>query len=157
MIILDTNIVSEMMLAEPDVRVATWMNNQDSAELYITSITVAEVVFGFSLMAKGKRRSHLEEKFEAMMSFGFRHRVLPFESKAADQCGKILAHCQGLGRPIDGWDAQIAAIAFVHAAQLATRNIKDFVNCGLILVNPFLEQPALTVLVDRTLPKKKRP
>jgi hypothetical protein len=137
MIILDTNVLSELMRSEPSARVAEWVAKQAGSELCTTSITEAEVFYGIELVAKGKRREGLLAAAEAMFAEDLGGRVLGFESDAARAFSKIAAQRRSLGRPISHPDAQIAAIAQVRAAKLATRNVTDFEGCGVDVVDPW--------------------
>jgi hypothetical protein len=131
MIILDTNVLSELMKPKPSARVVTWVARQSAAELFTTSITEAEIFFGIELLAKGKRREGLLAAAEAMFAEDLGGRIFGFESDAARSFSTIAAHRRALGRPISHADAQIAAIAQVRGAKLATCNVAGFEDCGL--------------------------
>jgi predicted nucleic acid-binding protein len=137
MIVLDTNVLSELMKAAPYVRVTEWVAKQTAAELCTTAITEAEIFFGIELVAKGKRREGLLAAAEAMFAEDFGGRILGFESDAARAFSKIAAQRRSLGRPISHANAQIAAIAQVRRAALATRNVTDFEGCGIDVVDPW--------------------
>jgi predicted nucleic acid-binding protein len=137
MIILDTNVLSELMRPTPSPRVVTWVAKQPAAELFTTSITEAEIFYGIELLTKGKRREGLVAAAEAMFAEDLAGRIFGFESDAARVFSKIAANRRALGRPISHADAQIAAIAQVRAAKLATRNVADFEDCGLDIVDPW--------------------
>jgi toxin FitB len=137
MMILDTNVLSELMRSKPSPRVVTWIAKQRATELFTTSITEAEIFYGIELLAKGKRREALLAAAEAMFAEDLAGRILGFESDAARVFARIAAHRRGLGRPISHADAQIAAIAQTRGAKLATRNIEDFESCGLDVVYPW--------------------
>jgi len=137
MIILDTNVVSEFMSPPPATSVVAWLNAQHTANLYLTSISIAEISFGLRVMPEGKRRRQLGERFERFLAVAFDSRVLPFEDDAARIYGDIRGHRRELGQPMSNFDGQIAAIARSHGFALATRNIKDFQHCGLELIDPF--------------------
>jgi predicted nucleic acid-binding protein len=137
MIILDTNVLSELMRPTPHPRVVAWTAKQSATELFTTSITEAEIFYGLELLAKGKRREGLLAAAEAMFAEDLAGRVLGFESDAARAFSRIAAHRRALGRPISHADAEIAAIAQVRGAKLATRNIADFEDCGLAAVDPW--------------------
>ena len=138
MIILDTNVLSELMRPEPSVRVAAWVAKQRATELCTTSITEAEIFYGIELVAKGKRREGLLAAAEAMFTEDLAGRIFGFESDAARSFSKIAAQRRLLGRPISHADAQIAAIAQVRGAKLATRNVTDFQDCGIDVVDPWI-------------------
>ena len=137
MIILDTNVLSELMRPKPSPRVVAWVARQPAAETFTTSITEAEIFYGIELLNKSKRREGLLAAAEAMFAEDLAGRIFGFESEAARVFSKIAAHRRALGRPISHADAQIAAIARVHGAKLATRNVADFEDCGLDVVDPW--------------------
>ncbi|HZE27725.1 MAG TPA: type II toxin-antitoxin system VapC family toxin [Terriglobales bacterium] len=137
MIILDTNVLSELMRPKPSPRVVAWVAKQPATELFTTSITEAEIFYGIELLTKGKRREGLLAAAEAMFAEDLAGRIFGFESDAARVFSKIAAHRRVLGRPITHADAQIAAIAQVRGAKFATRNVADFDDCGLDLVDPW--------------------
>jgi toxin FitB len=136
-IVLDTNVVSELMKSAPDAAVARWIAEQQATTLYTTSITQAEVLHGILLMPAGKRRAALEAAAEAMFEKDFGGRVLPFGGAAARAYAQIAAHRRRSGRPISGFDAQIAAITRTARAAVATRNVDDYDDCGIKVMNPW--------------------
>jgi toxin FitB len=137
MIIVDTNVLSEVMKVSPSPRVVDWWNSHPEAELYLTSITQAEILAGIELLPKGKRRAAIAQAAEATFREDFTDRILPFDSEAAREFARIIAARRKLGRPISQPDAQIAAIARNCRAVLATRNTGEFEHCGVKLVNPW--------------------
>jgi predicted nucleic acid-binding protein len=137
MIIVNTNIISELMKASPSIKVIEWLNNQDATQLYITTITIAEISYGLNALPKGRKRQILEDSFNNARHDAFKNRIAQFTEPAAHVYGKIMAYRKELGRPMSILDGQIAAIAIIHSAILATRNINDFLDCGLELYNPF--------------------
>lgn len=138
MIIVDTNVLSELMRPQPDAVVVSWFGRQFEHELFTTSITQAEVTLGVALLPASKRQDALLAVVEDMFAQDFAGRILPFDSVAVHAYVQIVAHRKQLGRPISQFDAQIAAIAAVCDAVLATRNTKDFEDCGITVVNPWL-------------------
>ena len=136
--ILDTNVVSEPMLALPSAVVQTWWSQQQPGTLFITAVTVAEVLYGIELLPHGKRRAALLAGAELMFGKVLAGRILPFDENAARAFAAIAANRRGQGRPISDLDAQIAAIARSRGATLATRNTTDFEGCGIRMVNPWL-------------------
>jgi predicted nucleic acid-binding protein len=136
-ILLDTNIVSEVMAPAPGRLVLDWLNSRASGTVYLPAITVAEIRYGLEILPRGRRRRDLEERFARFVARGFSHRVLPFDEAAAEEYGPIMAERRRLGRPMSILDGQIAAIAKSRHFALATRNVRDFEECGLELVNPF--------------------
>ena len=137
MIILDTNVVSELMRPAPSERVVEWTTSQPATSLYTTSITQAEILHGIMLMPAGRRRKALEAAAEAMFVEDFGGRILPFGSDAARPYARIAAERRRAGRPISQFDAQIAAIARATGAAVATRNVEDYDGCGVRIVNPW--------------------
>lgn len=137
MIILDTNVLSELMKTEPNERVLSWLRHKPRSTLFITTITQAEVYFGIGLLPVGKRRQQLETTIEQTFEVDFQGRILPFDSLAARRYGQIASVRRQKGLPISTADAQIAAIASIHDAIFATRNTSDFLECGLQLLNPW--------------------
>jgi predicted nucleic acid-binding protein len=136
-IILDTNVLAELMRPKPSPRVVAWVANQPATELFTTSITEAEIFYGIELLTKGKRRDGLLAAAEAMFAEDLAGSVFGFESNAARVFSRIAAYRRALGRPISHADAQIAAISQVRGAKLATRNVADFQDCGLDVVDPW--------------------
>jgi predicted nucleic acid-binding protein len=137
MIVLDTNVLSELMRPKPDDGVIVWIKGHSASRLFTTSVTQAEIFHGILLLAPGRRRTALQEAAEAMFAEDLGGRVLPFGSDAALPYARIAAARRRAGRPISHFDAQIAAISVVHGAVLATRNVLDFEGCGVDLVDPW--------------------
>ena len=139
MIVLDTNVLSELMRPKPSARVVAWIAQQPAADLFTTAITEAEIFYGIELLATGKRRDALLAAAEGMFTEDFAGRVLAFESDAARHFARIAAQRRARGRPISHADAQIAAIASAHGARLATGNGPDFSDCDITLIDPWRE------------------
>ena len=137
MILLDTNVLSELMRPVPDPAVERWLAAQPDASLFISTITEAELRFGAALLPSGKRRSALTAEINGMLEEDFDGRILPFDRPAAQACAVIAADRHQAGRPISQADAQIAAIARSRGAALATRNVLDFDGCGVEVINPW--------------------
>lgn len=136
MIILDTNVLSELMRPEPSPVVLQWMALQLAPSLYVTTISYAEILAGLGLMADGRRRRHLAELVEGMFAEDFAGRVLSFDLAAAPAYAEIVVGRQRAGRPLSPLDGMIAAIARAHRAVVATRD-SDFAECGVPLLNPW--------------------
>lgn len=137
MIVLDTNVISELMKLAPAETVARWIADQPASTLYTTSITQAEILHGVMLLPSGKRRGALEAAADAMFDEDFDGRVLPFGSEAARTYAQISAQRRRSGRPISHFDAQIAAIARSARSPVATRNVVDYEGCGIKVLNPW--------------------
>lgn len=137
MIVLDTNVVSELMKPGPAPAVIGWFRDYPAARLFITAVTQAEILLGLELLPRGKRRTALESAANLMFEDDFAGHVLPFDSAAASVYAKIVAARQKAGRPISQFDAQIASIALSRGAAVATRNLPDFEGCGLELLDPW--------------------
>ena len=138
MIVLDTSVLSELIKISPSPQVVDWWNSHPESELYLTSITQAEILVGIELLPKGKRRAAIEQAAEETFREDFAGRILPFDSDAAGEFSRIIAARRNRGRPISQADAQIAAITRVFEATLATRNTVDFEHCGVKLMNPWV-------------------
>lgn len=137
MIILDTNVASALMRPEHNVAVQVWLMVQPEAQLHITSITMAEMLYGASILPAGMRRDRMLTALVGYCTEDFGGRVLPFDDMAAGEFAAIMAMRRQQGRPMAQMDGQIAAIARLHGATLATRNIRDFEGCGIDLVDPW--------------------
>jgi predicted nucleic acid-binding protein len=137
MIILDTNVLSEVMRPAPAAEVLAWLAAQPAASVYTTSITQAEILHGLMLLPPGRRRRALEEAAASMFREDFGGRVLGFGTEAAPPYALIASRRRRAGRPISHFDAQIAAIALSSGAAIATGNVADFEGCGVALVDPW--------------------
>jgi predicted nucleic acid-binding protein len=137
MILLDTNVVSEVIRARPDPSVARWLAARPADDIFVSAITEAELRFGVALLPEGRRRSVIAAAVEGLIAEDFAGRVWPFDSDAAVHYGTLAASRRQAGRPISVPDAQIAAIALARGAVLATRNVADFADCGVTIINPW--------------------
>lgn len=137
MILIDTNIVSAIMAPAPVNAVVDWLNTHDTMLLYLSTITIAEIGYGLRVLPNGKRKKLLAERFKAFVAKGFEQRVLSFDAPAAYQYAEVMGHRKEIGRPLSIADGQIASIALVNDFAVATRNIRDFEDCGVKLINPF--------------------
>lgn len=136
MILLDTNILSAMMLREPDPAVVSWLDRQSVESVWTTTITVFEIRFGLENLTGGRRRHQLEEIFNQALEKDLEGRVLPFDLAAARASATIAAQQRKIGRPVEIRDVQIAGIALSSKATLATRNIRHFQGLGIHLIDP---------------------
>ena len=137
MILLDTNVVSEVMKPAPSGLVISWLNETPTADLFISSISMAELWYGLRALPDGQRREALASRLEQFIAQGFNQRTLDFDARAAQVYGEVMADRRRTGKPMSILDGQIAAIAKVHYAALATRNVRDFDGCGIEVVNPW--------------------
>lgn len=137
MIILDTNVLSELMREYPERHVYGWVHRQNPDEVFTTAITKAEVYYGIEIKVHGRKREFLQSFADRLFGETFRGKVLPFDSNAALYFARMSASLKVRGRKMNEFDAQIAAIAHARGALLATRNIDDFEACGLDLMNPW--------------------
>jgi toxin FitB len=137
MILLDTNVISEVMKPAPEALVTAWLNSRNTAELWTSTVVVAEIYSGLDLMPAGKRQRLLFERAEFMFDRFFESRILPFDLPAARAYGAVLKTRQAKGLPIDEMDALLAATALANGSALATRNISHFQSCGIRVLNPW--------------------
>ncbi len=137
MILLDTNVISELTRTRPDPKVLAWIDSLDPRDVAITAMNEAEILHGLARLPDGRRKQELQDSWEAVKADLLIGRIWPFSSEAAHWYGELVSHRERLGLPIDTADAVIAAIALEHRAQLATRNTKDFAELGLVLINPW--------------------
>jgi predicted nucleic acid-binding protein len=136
-ILLDTNVISAFMKPAPDHAVSLWLDKQRLASLWTTAITVFEIRVGIELLAPGRRRQLLEEKFSKSLELDFQGRIVSFDETAAQAAGRIAASQSRVGRSLEIRDVQIAGIAMARKAAIATRNIRHFEGLGLELINPW--------------------
>ena len=137
MIILDTNVVSELMLPIPSSHVADWVAGQATASLYLSTVSEAELRFGVEILPTGERRNRLLRQVDGMLREDFAGRILPFDSAAAQAYAVIAAARRAAGRPVNHADCQIAAIARCRGASVATRDVHDFEGTGIEVINPW--------------------
>jgi len=136
MIILDTNIISELMKSQPDPKVLAWADKQPDQPVVTTSISSAEIYAGLNALPNGKRKSALITAFAIVLEEMI-DEVLSFDQMASEAYGILAARLRESGTPIGQSDTMIAAIALVNEGTLVTRNIKHFKHCGITVVNPF--------------------
>ena len=137
MIVLDTNVISELMRPKPDSGVADWVARQAVPDLYVSAISEAELRYGAEVLPKGRRRNGILDEIEGMLREDFGGRVIPFDSYAAKAYAAIAAARRAAGRPISHADCQIAAIARALGASVATRDVDGFEECGIEVINPW--------------------
>src|ERR1700675_3880915 len=136
MIILDTNVLSELMLRAPDERVLIWLDQQPRSSIWTTAVTVFEIRFGLESMPVGKRRAILMQDLEKMLD-SIDRRLAPFDVEAADRASSLMASRKLQGRPREDRDTMIAGIVLARHATLATRNVGHFDDLSAPVVNPW--------------------
>jgi toxin FitB len=136
-IVLDTNVVSELMRKAPEPRVVSWVDGFSASDVLVTAVTAAELMYGVARMPQGRRKRELRIKVEGLLTEDFQDQILPFDAPAATHYAEIVASRERAGRPISMGDAQIAAICRNWTARLATRNVDDFVDTGVDALNPW--------------------
>ena len=137
MIVLDTNVVSELMLPSPVASVVDWVSRQAMPTLYLSAISEAELRYGVETLPEGQRRERLRGEIEGMLQEDFAGRILPFDSYAAQAYATIASARRAAGHPINHADCQIASIARSMRAPVATRDVTDFEGCGIEVINPW--------------------
>jgi predicted nucleic acid-binding protein len=141
MIILDTNVISEVMLPSPSDAVLSWLRHMPTQELATTTISAAEIGFGLARLPFGRRRSEREALYSYYRAEIFGDRIFAFDLLAADVYGDLVADRERSGRPLRGPDGFIAAIAASRGFSVATRDIDAFADCGIEVVNPWEPAP----------------
>ncbi len=136
-LLLDTNVVSELIRKSPDPAVATWVSGHPLDDLFFSAVSEAELRYGAAILPAGRRRDTLFFEIEAMLRDAFEDRVLPFDSDAARAYGNIAAVRRSAGHPVAPADCQIAAIAASRGMAVATRNVRDFEDMGIEIVDPW--------------------
>jgi len=140
MIVLDTNLLSEALKPAPSATPLRWLAAQEPRSVYLTIITVAELLYGIQILPGGKRRDSLARAVADILLNDFQGRILPFDTDSAQHYAIIAATRRKQGRPISQSDAMLAAICRSHRATLATRNTPDFDSCGIALIDPWSHQ-----------------
>lgn len=138
MIVIDTNVLSELLKREPDQNVKSWMSRQPMTSVFTTTVTQAEILYGVALLPDGKRKNKMMEAVQTLFSKRFMGRILPFDIEAAMDYAEIASLRRASGIPISQFDAQIAAITRTRGASLVTRNSDDFRDCGIKVINPWI-------------------
>ena len=136
-VLLDTNVMSELMREAPDPAVAVWAAGHPLEELFFSAVGEAELRYGAAILPTGRRRETLVSDIESMLVEAFENRVLPFGSDAARAYADIAAMRRSAGRPVGMADGQIAAIARSRHMALATRNVRDFEDVDVEVVDPW--------------------
>jgi len=137
MIILDTNVVSALMQQQPDPQVVDWLDRQPSESIWISAVTLFEGRYGLALLPDGRRKTLLQESFEALIVQDLQSRIAHFDVTAANQAAELASQRKARGRPVDMRDTFIAGIALARRATLATRNVKHFADLAIPVVNPW--------------------
>jgi len=135
-IVVDTNVISELMRGEPHPAVLSWVATQPRSLLYASYVSQAEILYGIAALPEGRRRTALAAA-EAMFAEDFAGRLLPFEARAAARYPEIVLVRRHAGKPIEKFDALIAAIALATGASIATRDTGGFTGCGLTVIDPW--------------------
>jgi toxin FitB len=138
-IVLDTNVLSEVFKPGPFPEVLSWLAAQEPSSVFTTTITQAELLYGVESLPPGKRRTRLVASAEGILNEEFEGRTLPFDEQAARRFARIVVARDALGRPISQFDAMIAAIARSRHAAVATRDTADFDHCGIRIIDPWKE------------------
>ena len=139
MIVVDTNVISELIRPAPAAPVMTWLQNQRADDLWTTAITKAELLLGVALKPNGRKKAELAEAIEAILSTMFAGRILAFDSEAARHFPAVVMGRRKFQLNTDEADGQIAAIAKRHGIPVATRNSRHFVHSGAEIINPWNE------------------
>lgn len=137
MIILDTNVLSALMLKVPDQSVVSWLDSKPAESVWTTSISVFEVRFGLAIMSDGRKKRGLTRAFDAMLDEELVGRVLDFDRPSAEETASLLARRRRTGRTMEVRDAMIAGVALSRKASLATRNSRHFADTGMELIDPW--------------------
>ena len=135
--LLDTNFVSELVRAKPDPRVIEWMETADESMLYLSVLTVGEIRRGLAGLAQGKRRTRLETWLEIELQARFAGRVVPIDAAIADRWGLIAAEAKRKGKALPVIDGLLAATALQHNLTVVSRNVSDFMNAQVQVLNPW--------------------
>ena len=137
MIVLDTNVVSELMRKDAAAEVVAWVDRHPGDQVFVTAVTAAELLHGVARLPDGRRKQSLAAKVRDLINVDFEDHVLPFSSESAHHYAEIVASREQSGRPISMADAQIAAICRQYDLGLGTRNTKDFADTGIRTINPW--------------------
>ncbi|MCY3545331.1 MAG: type II toxin-antitoxin system VapC family toxin [Gemmatimonadetes bacterium] len=135
--LLDTNVVSELVRKSPNPAVVSWVSAHPLEDLFLSAVSEAELRYGAAIVPAGRRRDRLFLQIEGMLREAFADRVLPFDSDAAGAYANIAARRRAAGRHVAVADCQIAAIAASRGMAVATRNVRDFEDMGIEIVDPW--------------------
>lgn len=138
-VLLDTNVVSELIRKSPHPAVDAWAVSHSLEELFFSAVGEAELRYGAAILSAGRRRDTLLARIERMLREAFEGRVLPFDSNAARDYAEIAAARRTVGRPVPPADCQIAAIARSRGMAVATRNVRDFEDMHIEIIDPWSE------------------
>ena len=137
MIALDTKVLSETLKPLPNAAVVAWMAAQPRSTLFTTTVVEAEILYGVAVLADGARKTQLQAALKAIFTEDLSGQVIPFDRDCAEAYAGIAANRKNSGQPISQFDAMIAAATASRGAMLATRNLRDFADCGIRLINPW--------------------
>lgn len=137
MIILDTNVISEPLRQQPNIRVVEWLDQQNAETLFLTTITIGELRYGLAILPDGKRKAILQERLETEVLSLFKGRILSYDLKASEAYGVMMARAKANGVSIGTADGNIAAIARSNAMKVATRDTSPFIAGGVEVINPW--------------------
>jgi predicted nucleic acid-binding protein len=135
--LLDTNIPSEMTRPHPQSSVTGWLDDADDDELYLSVVSLGEIIKGVTVLPESKRRDQLQQWLDETLRPWFEGRILPVNETIAERWGVLAGQCQLKGRPLKVVDGYIAATAFEHGLTVVTRNVKDFAGLGVTVLNPW--------------------
>lgn len=137
MIVLDTNVLSELIRPRPEPQVVAWLLGQPRSQLFTTAVSLGEMLFGARVLPEGRRKQQLLQDVRAIFATDMAGRVLPYNMDAADAHAEFAAMRRAQGHPVGMADAMIAGVTRSRGATLATRNVRDFEGCGIALVDPW--------------------
>jgi toxin FitB len=137
MIILDTNVISALMMAKPDATASAWLDLQPRSSVWTTAISIFEIRFGLKAMADGRNKVRREAEFETLLQNDLQGRILSFDQAAAEEAGALMASRNRVGRTVELRDTMIAGIAVAQKATLATRNVRHFDDLPVPVIDPW--------------------
>jgi toxin FitB len=140
MLVLDTNVLSELLRPKPSPQILAWFERQSREEIFTTTVSRAEILYGIQLLPKSRKRQRLLGAAQEIFDRDLEDHVLSFDGAAADHYADIAVRRRKAGKPISQFDAIIASITASHRATLATRNFRDFEGCGIKIENPWADE-----------------